>query len=103
MSTAARYAGDLRRDLMDAALAVVAADGPAAVSLRALARQLGVSHAAPAKHFASKQALFGALAAEGFELLTSAMRGALAELPADATAADRLAATGRGYVGFAAA
>jgi AcrR family transcriptional regulator len=41
------------------------------VSLRSLARRLGVSHAAPANHFPDKAALFTAIAVEGFRLLAS--------------------------------
>ena len=43
--------GDLRRAVLTAALDVIAADGPDALSLRDLARRAGVSHAAPAHHF----------------------------------------------------
>jgi AcrR family transcriptional regulator len=54
---------------MDAAVATVAADGPAAVSLRGLAARAGVSHAAPVHHFGDKAGLFTAVAVEGFDLL----------------------------------
>jgi AcrR family transcriptional regulator len=94
------YAGDLRRDLLDAALTVVATEGPSAVNLRALARQLGVSHAAPANHFPDKTAVFTAIAREGFELLGAAM--AEAEL-GDQPPRARFGAIGRAYVGFAVA
>jgi AcrR family transcriptional regulator len=66
----ARYHhGDLRRVLIDAALVEIAAHGPAHLSLRALARSAGVSHAAPAHHFRDKAGVFTAIATEGFELL----------------------------------
>jgi AcrR family transcriptional regulator len=54
---------------MDAALDVVATQGPGHLSLRALARSAGVSHAAPAHHFGDKSGVFTAIATEGFELL----------------------------------
>ena len=95
------YGGDLRRDLLDAALATIAVQGPSAVSLRSLARDLGVSHAAPANHFPDKAALFTAIAVEGFTLLGQAMAGAVAELGPDATAGQRFRAAGRAYTGFA--
>ena len=76
------YAGDLRRDLLDAALQVVATEGPSAVNLRALARDIGVSHAAPANHFPDKTAVFTAIAQEGFELLGQAMAAAADAVPA---------------------
>src|SRR5919198_4773786 len=95
------YGGDLRRDLLDAALELVAREGPSAVSLRSLARRLGVSHAAPANHFPDKAALFTAIATEGFELLAAAIQDAARQLGPGATAAQRLAAAGRAYTRFA--
>jgi AcrR family transcriptional regulator len=61
--------GNLRRALLDEALAVISEQGPAGVSLRELARRLGVSHAAPAHHFGDKRALLTAIAVEGYDLL----------------------------------
>jgi len=61
--------GDLRRTLLAAAAGAIAESGPAALSLRDLARRAGVSHAAPAHHFGDKAGLLTALAAEGFTLL----------------------------------
>jgi Bacterial regulatory proteins, tetR family len=52
--------GDLRRALVEAALQAIAEVGPAAVSLRDLARRTGVSHAAPAHHFGDKAGLLTA-------------------------------------------
>jgi len=95
------YGGDLRRDLLDAALELIARDGPSAVSLRSLAKRLGVSHAAPANHFPDKAALFTAIATEGFELLGAAITDATGRAGPDATAGQRFRATGRAYTGFA--
>ena len=68
--TSRRYHhGDLRRALLDAALAEIAEGGPGQVSLRELARRVGVSHAAPRHHFGDKRGLLTAVAVEGFELL----------------------------------
>jgi AcrR family transcriptional regulator len=68
--------GDLRRAILSAALDVIAADGPAALSLRGLARRAGVSHAAPAHHFKDRAGLLTAIAAEGFGLLATTLRQA---------------------------
>src|SRR4029453_16617519 len=95
------YGGDLRRDLLAEALALIAAEGPSAVSLRSLARRLGVSHAAPANHFPDKAALFTAIAAAGFALLAAAIEGAIRRAGPDAGAAQRFGAAGRAYAGFA--
>jgi AcrR family transcriptional regulator len=67
--------GDLRRTLIDAALDVIATSGPGHLSLRALARSAGVSHAAPAHHFGDKSGVFTAIATEGFELLYESQLG----------------------------
>ncbi len=72
----AYHHGDLRRTLMAAAIAAIEEDGPAAVSLRDLARRANVSHAAPAHHFGDKAGLLTALATEGFTLLAAALREA---------------------------
>ncbi|MET9828589.1 TetR/AcrR family transcriptional regulator [Streptomyces sp. NPDC006385] len=68
--------GDLRRAILTAALDVIAADGPSALSLRDLARRAGVSHAAPAHHFKDRTGLLTAIAAEGFGLLASTLNEA---------------------------
>lgn len=60
------YDGDLAADLVAAGLRVIEADGPSAVSIRSLARELGVSNAAPKNHFTDKAALFAAIALDGF-------------------------------------
>lgn len=67
--------GDLRRAVLDAALDVIAAEGPGALSLRDLARRAGVSHAAPAHHFKDRTGLLTAVAAEGYRLLAEALAG----------------------------
>lgn len=65
--------GDLRRAILDAAVAAIAQSGPAALSLRDLARRAEVSHAAPAHHFGDKAGVLTALAAEGYDLLADAL------------------------------
>jgi len=71
--------GDLRRALLDAAAEAIVEVGPAGVSLRDLARRVGVSHAAPAHHFGDKTGLLTAIAAEGYRLLGAATRQAWEE------------------------
>ncbi|MEU5219097.1 TetR/AcrR family transcriptional regulator [Streptomyces sp. NPDC020807] len=68
--------GDLRQSVLAAALDAIAADGPAALSLRDLARRAGVSHAAPAHHFGDRTGLLTAIAAQGYDLLAEALAGA---------------------------
>jgi AcrR family transcriptional regulator len=68
--------GDLPRVLLDTATQAILEVGPAAVSLRDLARRAGVSHAAPAYHFGDKAGLLTAVAADGFERLAATLREA---------------------------
>lgn len=92
------YEGDLRRDLLDGALAVIEAEGTSALSLRAVARRVGVSHAAPKNHFEDKTALFTAIAIEGFQGLGAAMSAAISDAPDPVSAAR---ASGVAYVRYA--
>src|SRR5690349_9700618 len=67
--------GNLRPALLRAAGKMLEKQGPAGVSLREASRRAGVSHAAPYRHFADREALLAELAAEGFEMLAEALRG----------------------------
>ena len=66
--------GDLPRALLEAAVEAIEEVGPAALSLRDLARRAGVSHAAPAHHFGDKAGLLTAVAADGFRRLAATLR-----------------------------
>ncbi len=68
--------GNLRADMLRQAADVIEREGAADLSLRALAREAGVSHAAPRHHFTSRAGLLTALAAEGFQLLAQRLREA---------------------------
>ena len=72
-STRRYHHGSLRAALLEAALAAIEREGPANVSLRALAREVGVSSAAPVHHFGDKAGLLTAIATEGFRTLASSM------------------------------
>lgn len=89
--------GNLRTALIDEASRVLESDGVEALSLRRLAKQLGVSHAAPGHHFANRAELLAELAADGFGGLADAMEEAMAisEPPR------WLTETGKAYVRFA--
>jgi AcrR family transcriptional regulator len=91
--------GNLRAELLAHAEQTLAEQGAANLSLRELARQTGVSHAAPRRHFAGKQALLDALAEDGFERLGTELRRAIAAAGDGLTA--RLLAFARAYVRFA--
>jgi len=89
--------GDLRHALLAEAARLVESEGLRALTLRELARRLGVSHAAPVNHFADKDQLLLALAAEGFEELSTDLEAALRA----GSPAARLRQTGRAYIHFA--
>src|SRR5260370_8363924 len=68
--------GDLRAALIQAGLAILAEEGAQALTLRAAARRAGVSHSAPYRHFADKEALLAAIAEEGFTQLAQRLEQA---------------------------
>ena len=88
--------GDLRRALLEEAGTVLESEGAHAISLRRLARSLGVSHAAPGHHFADRAELLAELAADGY----AGLADALAEGMAAESAENWLKATGRAYIRF---
>ncbi|MCU0646758.1 MAG: TetR/AcrR family transcriptional regulator [Gemmatimonadaceae bacterium] len=94
--SATYHHGDLRNALLVAATELLEAHGPAALSLRDVARSAGVSHNAPYRHFANRDALLDAIAADGFRALADDMRTVKGRQPAD-----RLAAMGQAYVAAA--
>lgn len=61
--------GDLKNALIQAGLQILSKEGVQGLSLRKVAKQAGVSHTAPYSHFADKQALIAAIAAEGYKKL----------------------------------
>ena len=74
---ASRYHhGDLRRALIDTALAMVTEEGAWNFTLREVARRAGVSHAAPYNHFEDKSALLAEVAALGFQSLRQTLEAA---------------------------
>lgn len=94
----AYHHGDLRSALVEAGLEALKTTAIADMSLRQLARDVGVSATAVYRHFPDKQALMRALAVEGVEQL-----GRFQKAEADGTEnqAEAFAATGRAYVRFA--
>ncbi len=94
--------GDLRRALLDAALAILREGGPDALTLRGVARAAGVSQTAPYRHFADRAALVAAVAEDGFRRLLARMRQAVAAPPApDETERAGLQRLALAYLGFA--
>jgi AcrR family transcriptional regulator len=71
--------GDLRQALVQAALKEAEQGGPEAISLKALAKDLGVSQPAPYRHFADRDALLQAVTAEAFRQFNAILREAIAK------------------------
>ncbi|MFE0511581.1 TetR/AcrR family transcriptional regulator [Streptomyces sp. NPDC058964] len=90
--------GDLRAALLKSAERTLREKGVAAISLRELARDAGVSHAAPGRHFKDKQSLLDALALDGYERMNRALDAA--DSPGLALE-PRITALARAYLGFA--
>jgi AcrR family transcriptional regulator len=89
----------LRQALIDGAIALIAEQDVSSLSLREVARRVGVSHAAPYRHFQDKESLLAAVAEEGFIGLTEAMNQGIEQASNDPL--KRLEATGVAYVLFA--
>ncbi len=100
----AYHHGDLAAELVREGLALVEAPGPDggpdALTLRAVAGRARVSATAVYRHFADKDALLAAIAAQGFARLNTGFEGALARARARVPLA-RLRALGLAYIDFA--
>lgn len=83
---------------MEAARQVVARDGVGGLTLRAIAREAGVSHGAPLRHFPTLASLLAAVSAVGFEQLIASVADAI---EGEDDPRRRIAAAGHGYVRFA--
>jgi AcrR family transcriptional regulator len=65
--------GDLRRAVLEAAWTLVKEHGLKELTLREVARKIGVTHAAPYHHFPNREALLDAMAGQAFGELDAAM------------------------------
>jgi len=90
--------GALREALLTAAERILERDGMPGLTLRAAAREAGVSHAAPTHHFGDLTGLLSELAALGFRRFREML---LAAADRETEPASRLDAMGRAYVSFA--
>ncbi len=95
MAAAEAPTSSLRERLVEEALAILDEEGIAGLSLRRIAQRAGVSHGAPARHFAGLSDLLAEVAARGFEILRDATRPDRENEPDPLT---RMRVVGRGYV-----
>jgi AcrR family transcriptional regulator len=91
--------GDLRSALVDTAIELIAERGVRGFSLAETSRRLGVTVAAPYRHFADRDDLLAAVAVRAFGVFAAVLEAALTD---DATPAEQLAAMAGTYVRFAA-
>lgn len=98
-SERAYHHGDLHEALLLAAKRVADREGLAGLTLRAVAREAGVSHAAPAHHFGDITGLLSELAAIGFRKFRMAMAEAAEKAKAEGLSEGE--ARAKAYVGFA--
>ena len=94
----AYHHGDLRRALLDEALATIRAGGVDQLTLREIGARLGVSRTALYRHFTDKRALLVAVATEGFRMLREALASAWEDGGRGREAFDEM---GRVYIRFA--
>lgn len=87
--------------LVEVALKLLESEGIEQLTLRRVAREAGVSHGAPLRHFSGLSDLRSEVAARGFRILSDAVDGASHALPAGAGALARLRAAGEAYVAAA--
>lgn len=100
-ATVQRYHhGELRPTLIDGARRILEEDGLDALTLRGVARRVGVSRQAPYHHFADLHALLAAVAATGFRELAGTSLDRMSRAP---NMESRFKASGISYVMFAAA
>jgi AcrR family transcriptional regulator len=90
--------GALRDALLEAAERVLERDGLSGLTLRAVAREAGVSHAAPTHHFRDLTGLVSELAAIGFRQFNAAMAAAGA---AGTSPIEKAMARAKAYVAYA--
>ncbi len=90
--------GDLRNACVVRGLVLLEQKGLAAVSLREIARRVGVSPHAPYRHFADKSALLAAMAEEGFARFAAQLAGSRGRTSSPRRRLERL---GAAYIDFA--
>jgi AcrR family transcriptional regulator len=90
--------GDLWRALVQSGIEILHEEGVHALTLRAVARRAGVSHAAPYRHFSDKEALLAAIAEDGYRRLAAGLADVLSQ--DDIAPEMMMREAGRRYVHF---
>lgn len=90
---------NLKQELIDAGFRLILKEGVGALSLRRLAAECGVSHAAPYKHFKSKEDILSAILSQGEQAFISGLSESMSALQ-PLSPKERLVRLGVGYVQF---
>lgn len=90
--------GDLANDIVRLAIPLLKKQGPHEFSFGKLADSLGVSHAAPYRHFKTREDLFSRIAMDGFEMLAKGLREIQEKYPLDPRG--QLEESGKFYLSF---
>jgi AcrR family transcriptional regulator len=103
MSSKQYHHGDLKASLIKAANTILSRDGADALSLRAIAAEVGVSHMAPYAHFKNKKELIKSIAESGFVEMADTMERVAHDLKAkkSISAGELILAYGASYLEFA--
>jgi len=99
MKSGRYHHGNLKASLIEAAKVILERDGADALSLRAIAAEVGVSHTAPYSHFKNKKELISAISEMGYELLADSFT-AQVKSPTEANE-DLVLSYGASYLEFA--
>lgn len=90
---------NLKQELIETAIKIVAEEGLKALTIRSLAAACGVSHTAPYKHFRNKDEIIAALTNHAKERFAASLLETLAAIPKEDTTT-RIVELGKSYVGF---
>ncbi len=88
--------GDLRQEILEAARDLLEKNTIASLSLRAVAKEVGVSHTAPYRHFKDKESLLAGIASQSYDELAEQLTEAVTSHPGDP--AQQLLEAGLRYV-----
>ncbi len=81
MAKSEYHHGDLENAIIETATKLLEVEGNSDISIRRIAKELGVSHQAPYQHFSSKSDVINAVREKGFDNLALACRGAETKFP----------------------
>jgi AcrR family transcriptional regulator len=91
--------GDLRNAIISEGMSIIKKEGIEGLSIRHVARKIGVSHTAPYRHFRDHDDLLAAIAVRGFKILRDDIQKVLSKFPDDS--GRQILESGKTYIRFA--